>query len=616
MASVPRRPGPWPQRPARGYGRVLVVDDNSDGKRKTVTRRVDVKSGFICGSILYAALFSLFIVASYVGLIDPFDGPAPSPGTATLRSKSPPPTVDVPGGDSPVVFRERAALSPSAWLSPPLPGERVSLVFEVATVTGRPPLLCRADMGDPSEESVWGDHCPRPSFFVAAAPPNEGGLYAYIRESEDVARDVFIAVLASPGRALTGDGRGAADVASNAAPDASEDSFRACKASPVTRPYFCAGPLVAAYGYAKSDLWVVDVGAGVGYFALLAASLGFPAIAVDEQPHCAALATAGALTSGLGALMRPRTLRLAAAPGSVPVAAPARGCTGSSTSPGHTPPSADDLRARMASVAAEGVSSLVREDNDRPPGPALANASAWEERVPVPVTSLDALLLSEEGGEWPAAAAAAATGSAKAPLVLLLKVRPSRASPPYSVASNARSSLPSHCQIDVRGRQRDVLAGASRLIAQRRVLNVLIECNKRHTAAALRAAKQTEGGEDPTVPDGPLSEEDNEAATEDLVQLVQVRCQWAVAVKAGWMVSRIPTPTPHPSAQTLLDAGYDVLSTDRGWLRWQDPWGMGKDGESGEIRQWARRVFEHEIDLWGSLDATGGAPKPLLSARV
>lgn len=218
----------------------------------------------------------------------------------------------------------------------------------------------------------------------------------------------------------------------------------------------------------------------------------------------------------------------------------------------------------MASVAAEGVASLVREDKDRPPGPALANASAWEERVPVPVTSLDALLLGEEGGEWPAAAAAAAaTGSAKAPLVLLLK-------------------------IDVRGRQRDVLAGASRLIAQRRVLNVLIECNKRHTAAALRAAKATEGGEDPTVPDGPLSEEDNEAATEDLIQLVQ----------------------------TLLDAGYDVLSTDRGWLRWQDPWGMGKDGESGEISQWARRVFEHEIDLWGSLDATGGVPKPLLSARA
>jgi hypothetical protein len=51
-----------------------------------------------------------------------------------------------------------------------------------------------------------------------------------------------------------------------------------------------------------------------------------------------------------------------------------------------------------------------------------------------------------------------------------------------------------------------------------------------------------------------------------------------------------------------------VLSTDRGWLRWQDPWGMGKPNEAAEMESWARKVMEHEIDLWASLDASGGRP--------
>lgn len=76
----------------------------------------------------------------------------------------------------------------------------------------------------------------------------------------------------------------------------------------------------------------------------------------------------------------------------------------------------------------------------------------------------------------------------------------------------------------MRGRQRDVLAGAARLIAQRRVLHIFVECNKRHTAAALHAARAGDGGgtlADPDAPAAPLSEEDNDAATEDLVALVQ-----------------------------------------------------------------------------------------------
>ena len=52
-------------------------------------------------------------------------------------------------------------------------------------------------------------------------------------------------------------------------------------------------------------------------------------------------------------------------------------------------------------------------------------------------------------------------------------------------------------------------------------------------------------------------------------------------------------------------------SLRRGWLRWQDPWGMGKAGEAADLTSWARAVYEHEIDLWASLDATGGATNAL-----
>ena len=37
---------------------------------------------------------------------------------------------------------------------------------------------------------------------------------------------------------------------------------------------------------------------------------------------------------------------------------------------------------------------------------------------------------------------------------------------------------------------------------------------------------------------------------------------------------------------------------------------MGKEGEAAAIQDWARKVYSHEIDLWASLDASGGVPKP------
>ena len=36
---------------------------------------------------------------------------------------------------------------------------------------------------------------------------------------------------------------------------------------------------------------------------------------------------------------------------------------------------------------------------------------------------------------------------------------------------------------------------------------------------------------------------------------------------------------------------------------------MGKVDEASEIKKWAHKVMEHEIDLWASLDATGGYSK-------
>lgn len=230
----------------------------------------------------------------------------------------------------------------------------------------------------------------------------------------------------------------------------------------------------------------------------------------------------------------------------------------------------------------------------------------------------------------------------------------------------------------MRGRQRGVLAGATRLIAQRRVLNVLIEVNKLHSAAALRWEEEARkayadneeggaGGQAWPENDAPLSDTDNDAATQDLIALVQVggagngregvraraggrgrvgnvREGWRAragvgvgrAAEAGRRGADVAATAP---AQTLLEAGYDVLSTDRcageeeegvaaarpaapplplcpsaprrGWLRWQDPWGMGKADEAADLTSWARAVYEHEIDLWASLDATGGEPHAL-----
>lgn len=421
MASMPRRP-------VRGYGGILVMDhDSSDGKRKA--RRGDVQSGFLCGSLFYAAIFATYVITKQLNSASPLETPqspptageesrellaGPSTSLAPAASTAP---ASAAGGDQACV-PQAGVPAPVAWSVPPLPGERVPLVFEVATITGRPPLLCRADMGDASDDAVWGEGCPRPSFFVADLPKAAGAPYAYVRESEDVMRDVFVAVLTSPGRALNGRGRAATDVTE---PDSRLNYF-ACKPSPVTRPYFCAGPLLdeeKGGRYERSGLWVVDVGANVGYFPLLAASLGFPSLSIDEQPHCAALVETAAQASGLTSLVRPRTLRLADKPGGV-LRAPPRGCVGSSTLPALKAPSPADLQSHFAAVATEGVHALGREDKDRPAATPLAEAPAWTARVPVPVTSLDALLLDEL---WGGGGATEQQQQQPPPVVLLLKVR-------------------------------------------------------------------------------------------------------------------------------------------------------------------------------------------------
>ena len=531
--------------------------DSSDGKRKS--RRGDVRSGFLCGSLFYAAIFATYVITKQLNSASPLDTPKSPPTAgedsrellADLSSSPAPAATTTPAsavGGAQACAPQAHVPPPPAWSVPPLPGERVPLVYEVATITGRPPLLCRADMGDASDDAVWGEGCPHPSFFVADPPKDAGAPYAYIREAEDVMRDVFVAVLTSPGRALNGRGRAATDATE---PDSRLNYF-ACKPSPVTRPYFCAGPLLdeeKGGRYERSGLWVVDVGANVGYFPLLAASLGFPALSIDEQPHCAALVETAAQASGLTGLVRSRTLRLAATPGGV-LRVPPRGCVGSSTLPALKAPSPADLWRHFTAVATEGVAALGREDKDRPAATPLAEAPAWTARVPVPVTSLDTLLLDELWGEG--GASEQQPQQQPPPVVLLLKVRARLLCKGRGAAArrpgaqgactpggqgeggaSGRSDAPSCCaQIDVRGRQRGVLAGASRLIAQRRVLNVLIEVNKLHSAAALRweeearkaYADNEEGGAEQAWPenDAPLSDTDNDAATQDLIALVQV----------------------------------------------------------------------------------------------
>jgi hypothetical protein len=284
----------------------------------------------------------------------------------------------------------------------------------------------------------------------------------------------------------------------------------------------------------------VDVGfTSGGFYGLLAASQGVSALVVDTQPHCALLAKLGAAASGAAervTVFPAIPLPPEAVGGATALRAPTRtGCVSTSTTDPHPdaaavadyyggkgrlPPPAE---ADGGQAAAEEARRRVGTEGEQFPG---GGGGAME----VPVAALDDILcaaygLACEGGEERG-------GAPPPPTPLLIK-------------------------IDARGREMDVLAGMVRTLASpaARPLNLLVEVNKQHAAAALGLASARKAAKEGGVkfPKG-IPEEEGLVAGFVGLGNVALTDQENAAVAERYVAL----------VQLLLEAGYEVLVSDRG----------------------------------------------------
>jgi hypothetical protein len=505
----------------------------------------------------------------------PKSPPPGAPGGGGAGSLRAPAARVVPGPAS-AAAALRAALRAATAALAPLPGERLPIVHYSFALTGHPPLVSHCDVSADGHPDFINfgvpTLMPSPSFFAvdplegipAGAPPThvESPL-RYVVRSEDAVRDIVLAMLASPGRLRSGEGRAAVAVDGKDAKQGAPARVT-CKASPVTIPYACLASLRAeapalfeAPGRggggaaaarprpaAAGGPLVIDVGfTSGGFYGLLAASQGVSALVVDPQPQCALFAKLGAAASGLGDLVTvvpavPLPRESVGDAAALP--APLRtGCVSTSTTDNHATP--DEVARYYSGRAAreEGGGGAKEDDGGRAAAEVArsrvgtegaAFAGGGSGTLEIPVASLDDIMCAtfgavcEEGGSGEG-------GGAPPPTPLLVK-------------------------IDARGREMDVLLGMERMLASPDVapLNLLVEVNKQHAAAALGLASARKAAKEAGVkfPKGiPLAEgvvagfglgnvaltdQENEAIAERYVALVQL----------------------------LLEAGYEVLVSDRG----------------------------------------------------
>ena len=343
----------------------------------------------------------------------------------------------------------------SGDLTNPFPGETVPLTVAVVELTGHPPLLARSDLnpGGPDFETKGA---PVSTSFLIADPPKDGGddrVYAYVVRSEDTNRDILLALLTSPGRV-----RGKRDATDG--PPAGPltvlpaEGAVSCKASPVTWRYWCRAALARSVSglfppfslplhppadgvhtrapppdFKSTRLWSIDAGStAAGYYGLLSASLGVPAIVVEPQPQCEMWARTAAAASGLSNAVASLLTVPAGIPGGFQSIPTRTGCQGTSTI--EAGPGADALAQQYAAYPR-----------------ALLNATR------VPLQTLDAVVDELE---------AAAGHPPRSVLFLVVK-------------------------IDATGWEDVVvLSGMAGLLKQRRVGTVVVEINKQHLARRLR----------------------------------------------------------------------------------------------------------------------------------
>ena len=457
----------------------------------------------------------------------------------------------------------------------PVPGEALPpLVAEVVKLTGHPPLLSRADLlpGGPDFETKGALAT---TYFRIADPPPGGGddsVYRYALRSEDTLRDVVLALLTSPGRVRaqrdkTDSPPGAVSLLPADAPS--------CKASPVTWRYWCrssllrarpelAGPLsrrglpVGASGTDGSTggvtdgvhdptsiptlpstrLWAMDVGSTTsGYYGLLAASMGVPALLIDPQPQCGLWTRAAAAASGLSGGIA-TVLAVPVAPGSgggdAFSSVPARsGCQGTSTI--DKPPGSDLLAAQYGALAVNTVR--------------------------VPFLSVDAIVAAEE------AAAGHPPGSTS---FLFVKV-------------------------DAAGWEDGVLGGMEGLLASHRVAALVVEVNKQHLVRRLRAGTSAGGGEllmagSPADVDTPT--QGTAGYAPPATRAGQTPITPAENLVLAAHLARL--------ARSMFSHGFQLLTADRGWFSAQDPFDASSDAaRPGDVDAWAAKLMAHgEVDLF------------------
>lgn len=487
--------------------------------------------------------------------------------------------------------------SVSSGLSP-LVGESVPILHYTLALTGHPPLVSRSDVtkdGQPDFANFGLPPAlgPAPHFFVVdpfggTQPPAAAAIigdspFRSVQAAEDTIRDVFMAVLQSPGHVR--DTFGASPV---------------CKASPVTTPYACLASLRSSPAgknafnadgtprpAAEGGPLVLDIGhtAG-GFYGILAATSGVSALTVDTQPQCTMWARLAARASGVAdrvnsfaAIPIPPSSVGKSGSASAPATADARvrtGCIGTLTAIMHA--AAGDVDAFytkvMPAIAPEDDGRIKTEATRKftgTEGPEALGGVGGGAFVKIPVSSVDDILCATYGGGL----CEGSTADVTTPLILIAK-------------------------IDARGREAAVLDGMKRLLSSpaHRPRNLLIEVNKKHIAAVLGL----ESAKAVSIKGAPAAAGD--AFDDALVRGYSIFDEMTISDKDNIVLARYLMDT----MTTLMTAGYEVLVSDRGWWCAQDPFrpSINLDPKASLLHDqpmtlevWADKLSRrNEVDIW------------------
>jgi hypothetical protein len=435
-------------------------------------------------------------------------------------------------------------------------------------ISGNPPLSCRADFVSPHVKYGSKDdrNCPiTPSFPFFS---NDESSLNDLVTTEDAIIDLVLAILTSPGQEGTVQ---VSDEDQNPGGSYTKKTTF-CKMSPVTEPYWCASSLLnteVGRDYNEhSLLYVADIGyTSHGYFGALSSSLGFKTLVVDTQPACSYQTYLASLfddTNRFNDLLDIRTAMLHfgsneefikfdgySENGKISTDYLLNSCYSSSTQPKYAP---------EVPISYDAISGFQRKRN-----------KLVKKDILIPVTSFDKIakeipqlvankVLQQENIIPKASKIASTIRKINYPLFLLIKT-------------------------DFYGFIQDNVNGLSELLHSHKVLNLIMEVNKQHLGRILGFPSSSYTTTDLTEnPDGLLTGKPR--------KVYKVQRDDNEAISMMMM----------PIVLQILQQGYHMLTSDRGWFSAQDPYTFENHNTitAGRpvLREWLMKMIDSEVDLW------------------